>query len=192
MFVDNADTTRGAALHTRVDKGSGALPLTLSRKANPTSESAGADEDSRISKTDGESERIHSRSVTLGSDRLGVIAKLDLVEVRASNAEPDLLSTLEVCPVDYKVGAPREGEDGNQLWPTDQMQLGLQILILRDNGYRCDRGIIYYRATKQRVPLDWTLRLKTGCWRRLSPRQTMAGPIPPPMVWFAEVHPVFA
>jgi CRISPR-associated protein Cas1 len=27
VFVDNADTTRGAALHARVDKGSGALPV---------------------------------------------------------------------------------------------------------------------------------------------------------------------
>ncbi len=33
----------------------------------------------------------------------------------------------------------------------DKMQLGLQALILRDNAYTCGGGIIYYRATKQRV-----------------------------------------
>lgn len=68
-------------------------------------------------------EVIHSRSVQLGSARLGVTAKLDLVEARTD--PEDLFSTLEVCPVDYKAGAPRPGEDGNELWDADKMQLGL-------------------------------------------------------------------
>ncbi len=178
VFVDNADTTRGAALHARVDKGSGALPVAEAPAAEPDD-----GEENKTPKPGTEPEKIHSRSVTLGSDRLGVIAKLDLVEVRSNDADPDLLSPLQFCPVDYKAGAPREGDDGNELWPTDRMQLGLQILILRDNGYRCERGIIYYRATKQRVALEWTSELETWVLSQIeSARKTMEGPIPPPLV----------
>ena len=82
VFVDNADTTRGAALHARVDKGTGALPAVPSQKANvPPVESEG-DEESETAKACTEPVEIHSRSVTLGSERLGVTAKLDLVEIR--------------------------------------------------------------------------------------------------------------
>jgi CRISPR-associated protein Cas1 len=178
VFVENADTTRGAALHSRVDKGTGALPSAqIGKTDEPTTEAGSEKEDSEVTKAKTE---IHSRSVTLGSERLGVIAKLDLVEMQES---PDLLSRLEVCPVDYKAGAPREGEEANELWPTDRVQLGLQILILRDNGYRCDRGIIYYRTTKQRVPLEWTPELESWVLEQVeSARKTTAGPIPPPLV----------
>ena len=185
VFVDNADTVRGAAVHARVDKGTGALPAAQSAKTNAESDESDSDREGEDSKPRIENEKIHSRSVTLGSERLGVIAKLDLVEMRAAGEEdcPELLSRLDVCPVDYKAGAPREGEDGNELWPTDRMQLGLQILILRENGYRCDRGIIYYRAAKQRVPLEWTPELEAWVSAQVdSARQTMSGPIPPPLV----------
>ncbi len=132
IFLHNADTEKGRAIHTRVDKGKGDLP---------TAEDAGGDGD----------EKIHSRSVQLGSKRLGVSAKLDLVE---SGAEGGL------CPVDYKAGKPREGEESREIWPADQMQLGLQMLLLRENGYTCERGFIYYRATKQRVALDYSSDLE--------------------------------
>ena len=185
VFIENADTVRGAALHARVDKGAGALPAAQSEKGSTQSAESEGEGEGEGSKPRPENEKIHSRSVTLGSERLGVIAKLDLVEMRAGGEEdcPELLSRLEVCPVDYKAGAPREGEDGNELWPTDRMQLGLQILILRDNGYRCDRGIIYYRTRKQRVPLEWTPELEAWVSDQVdSARQTMSGPIPPPLV----------
>src|ERR1035438_10555713 len=57
--------------------------------------------------------------------------------------------TVEVCPVDYKAGAPKAGEAGNELWDADRMQLGVQALILRDNGYICNEAVVYYRETKQ-------------------------------------------
>ncbi len=86
-------------------------------------------------------ETIHARSVTLSSERLRVIAKMDLVEAEGGT----------VTPVDYKHGRPREGEDGLELWPSDRAQLAVQGIVLRENGYRCDEGIAYYRKTGQRV-----------------------------------------
>ena len=197
VFTENADTLRGGTIHKRVDAGSGALrPPDL----DPTQQA------------DSTGEVIHSRSVSLGSERLGVTAKLDLVEGSFSGAEPlaagaddkegaglgdseterKLIPSnaagggslkFSTCPVDYKAGSPREGDDGIELWPTDRMQLGLQMLLLRENGYACERGIIYYRATKQRVPLEMTPALEAWVLDQISAARNIAnGPIPPPLV----------
>jgi CRISP-associated protein Cas1 len=203
VFVESADTLRGAALHQRVDAGSGAMPKAASSKDRSPKSKVGTQEDSSSSapapeKGEGEagqssgdkkaeSEIIHSRSVQMGSDRLGVVAKMDLVEARGvrsdDGATGDLLAALEVCPVDYKAGAPKEGEEANELWDTDKMQLGLQALILRDNGYTCHEGIIYYRATKQRVRLPITPELERWVLERISEaRRVITGPMPAPLV----------
>jgi len=145
VFVHNADTERGKDVHSRVDKGSGALRVPIAASAAPAGE--GGEEQEPKEEAAAENEVIHSRSVQMGSRRLGVTAKLDLVESGDGAGE--------VCPVDYKVGSPREGSDALEIWPADRMQLGLQMLILRENGYNCRRGFIYYRGTKQRVPLEW-------------------------------------
>ncbi len=117
----------------------------------------------------------------MGSERLGMVAKMDLVESKTENV--DLLTAFEVCPVDYKAGAPKEGEEANELWDTDKMQLGLQALMLRDNGYACNEGIIYYRATKQRVRLPITSELENWILQNIAEaRRIVTGPIPPPLV----------
>lgn len=186
VFVENADTLRGGALHQRVDSGSGALPKAKRKTATDKpkeAEEAKVDSPDSASKEaeSAEPETIHSRSVQMGSERLGVVAKMDLVEAKAERE--DLLTALEVCPVDYKAGAPKEGEDANELWDTDKMQLGLQALILRDNGYACNEGIIYYRATKQRVRLPITPELESWILQKIAEaRKVVTGPIPAPLV----------
>jgi DUF1680 family protein len=94
----------------------------------------------------GDGETIHGRSVSLSSERLRLVAKLDLVE--GENGV--------VAPVDYKRGAPREGADGLELWDADRVQLAAQAIVLRENGYRCEEGIVYYVATRQRVRVPVT------------------------------------
>ncbi len=106
VFVESADTVRGEVLHARVDKGSGAMP-----KAKSASDDTGGAE-RKETKPSAEADEIHSRSVMLGSDRLGVVAKMDLVE--STLDEGGNVET--VCPVDYKAGSPREGENGLELW----------------------------------------------------------------------------
>ncbi len=193
LFLESADTVRGSTIHKRVDSGSGSL----APAAGPASAPASSDGETAASSKSGTlsersdspptpPEQIHSRSVSLGSEKLGVVAKLDLVEGWGSvdgGSQGDLFSAKVVIPVDYKVGSPREGRDANELWPTDQMQLGLQILLLRENGYTCKEGVIYYRATKQRVRFELTAEREA--WVRaqiLRARETMTGPIPAPLV----------
>src|SRR4051812_8455263 len=70
-WAESADTVEGRGIHRRVDRGADGLP------------EAGAI---------GQDERLHARSVTLSSDRLGLIARLDLIEIEDG----------VVIPVDYK------------------------------------------------------------------------------------------
>lgn len=204
VFVSNADTERGSAIHERVDRGKGSLPK--ARKKAKGEEDTTEGDGSGDGATDaGEpdlaelknhkpedaapaEEVIHSRSVMLSSVRLGVVAKMDLIEVKlTSRAGADLFGGREaetVTPVDYKAGAPKAGLEGNELWDADKMQLGLQILILRDNGYACDDGVIYYRATKQRVRLPMMAELEGWIIGKIAEaREVAASPtIPPPLV----------
>lgn len=88
-------------------------------------------------------EDLRTRSITLSSEAHRVIAKMDVVEAKDGM----------VTPVDYKHGRPRELDAGLEMWPTDRVQLAMQALVLRENGYRCDEAVVYYAATKQRVRL---------------------------------------
>lgn len=193
VFRHNEDTKRGAAEHTRVDAGKGDLPEPA--PAAPT-ENADAPE-SELSNSKSEigsaptpppgapPEVIHARSVMLGSTKLGVVAKLDLVEVVLEPTldlgdAPGLAGA--VCPVEYKTGAPREGENGRELWDADRMQLGLQILLLRENGYACSEGVIFYRQTRQRVRFVPTAADEAWIRKGIAAARACAdGPIPPPL-----------
>jgi CRISPR-associated protein Cas1 len=212
VFVHNADTKRGAAQHERVDAGAGAMPAskaplggaTEASKGNKGGDSAGEDNSAGSCPGDAPaapdesssaSETIHSRSVMLGSEALGVVAKLDLVEVTVESVAVDqpggVAPARESCvrtipvrviPVEYKAGAPREGEEGRGLWDTDRIQLGLQMLLLRENGYACDEGVVFYRETRQRV--RFTLDDESEAWIRrtiAAARTCTASPIPSPL-----------
>jgi CRISPR-associated protein Cas1 len=184
VFVESVDTLRGEAIHKRVDSGNGALPAAKKKAKKTTQDEPAATVDATAKEAEAqtaEPETIHSRSVQMGSERLGVVAKMDLVESKTE--KEDLFTALEVCPVDYKAGAPKEGEEANELWDTDKMQLGLQALILRDNGYTCNEGVIYYRATKQRVRLSITPELESWILQNIAEaRRVVTGPIPAPLI----------
>jgi CRISPR-associated protein Cas1 len=184
VFVESVDTLRGDAIHKRVDSGSGALPAAKKKAKKTTQDEPAATVEAPTKEAEtqnAEPETIHSRSVQMGSERLGVVAKMDLVESKTE--KEDLFTASEVCPVDYKAGAPKEGEEANELWDTDKMQLGLQALILRDNGYTCNEGVIYYRATKQRVRLPITPELESWILQNIAEaKRVITGPIPAPLV----------
>ncbi|MFB3776511.1 MAG: CRISPR-associated endonuclease Cas1 [Bryobacteraceae bacterium] len=123
--------------------------------------------------TEAEASRIHSRSVTLASETHKVIARIDLVELEGGVA----------TPVDYKHGRPRETDDGIELWPADKVQLALQGLILRENGYQCEEGVVYYVKTKQRVRVPFTGELIESTLQTAAEAKALAarGELPPPL-----------
>lgn len=115
-------------------------------------------------------EKLHARSVTLASATHHLIARMDLVELEGTAA----------TPVDYKHGAPQETPGGLSAWPSDVAQLAAQGLVLRENGFTCQEGVVYYAKTKQRirVPLDSETYSAAAALVRKA-LETSAAPTPP-------------
>ena len=79
-------------------------------------------------------------SVELSSRRLGLIAKADIIEHKNG----------EVVPVEVKRGSPpRHGP----AWMPDMVQICTIALLLRDNGYKCSEGQIYFASTRRRTTI---------------------------------------
>ena len=114
---------------------------------------------------------IHARSVSLGSERLGITAKIDLVE-----GEGNIVS-----PVDYKRGRRPHIAEG--VHDPEKVQLCAQGLLLREHGFSSDEGYIYFVASRERTPVlfDKELTEKTlGAIQAF--RETVSGEeIPPPL-----------
>lgn len=129
-WAESADTVEGRYRHRRVDKPSGNLP-----DPNETEEG----------------EKIHAKSITLSSSRLGLIAKMDLVEGEGS----------VVTPVDYKRGKRPHTPKG--AYDSERIQLCVQGLILEEHGYGCNEGVLYFVESKERVRVvfDEELRVQT-------------------------------
>ncbi|MDQ7851158.1 MAG: CRISPR-associated endonuclease Cas1 [Armatimonadota bacterium] len=112
-------------------------------------------------------ERFAARSVFLSAPQLGLSARIDLLEG----------SDGTVRPVDYKKGTP------GPLGPRDPeiLQLCAQGLVLRENGYRCDGGVLYYAGTRRRVDVAFDDELVSRTVEVVGDMQrTAVSPVPPP------------
>ncbi len=148
-WAESEDTLLGSMVHTRVDEEAGTLPTPEELVEGATG---------------------RAQSLMLSAPVLGIVAKVDLVEV----------SEAKVVVVDYKKGRPgREGPREPEL-----VQLCAQIMALRENGYPCQSGVLYYAETKQRVPVALTPELEAKVLEALAKlRETAAaGQLPPPLV----------
>ncbi len=142
VFVPSVDTEKGIAVHKRVDQPSVAPP-------EPGSDVPDADRPRSV------------RSLTLSSETLGCVAVLDLAEIEGRVA----------VPVEYRKGRPRRlsadpvSTDAKQSentteeaesmvpWPTDLVQVGLQVLLLEEAGYEVPRAVLYYAEEKRRLTI---------------------------------------
>jgi CRISPR-associated protein Cas1 len=143
LWAANADVAEGDRRHRRVDAGGGAAPLP---------------DDGALKA---------ARSVELSSERLGIIAKLDLLE--GANGQ--------VTPVDTKKGHP--ARDGTP-WEADAVQVCAQVLLLREHGYACERGEIFYAETRQRVPVEPTPELISRTLEIVADARSAAARLAPP------------
>ncbi|MDA8344044.1 MAG: CRISPR-associated endonuclease Cas1 [Thermaerobacter sp.] len=116
-----------------------------------------------------DTDAIHARSVELSDPQHGLIARMDLVEGDQGT----------VIPVDYKRGQPPDNRERS--WEPERVQLCVQGLILRGHGYRCDRGILYFSATRQRVEVPFDDPLVERTLTLLAEARAAAqGSAPPP------------
>ncbi|HZZ79754.1 MAG TPA: CRISPR-associated endonuclease Cas1 [Gemmataceae bacterium] len=118
---------------------------------------------------------LHTRSVQISSESLGISGKLDLIEEKDG----------ALYPVEYKRGGGPVGTDAPPFYENDAIQLCAQALLLEEeHGVAIPTAILYYIGSKSRVevPLgDW-LRAKTlqaiRTVRELSERDTPPAPLP--------------
>lgn len=153
-WADSGDTVTGRRVHKRVDKPAGP-------RAKALPESGELEEDTRI----------HARSITLSSNRLGLITKMDLIEA-ADGA---------VIPIDYKKGKRPHVPKG--AYSPERIQVCAQGLILREHGYQCEEGALYFAASKERVPVVFDDDLLEATQSAINGLRLVAagGQIPPPL-----------
>ena len=142
-------------MHRRVDKPGGKLP--------PAKQARGNDDEP--------DEKIHARSIQLSSNRLGLIARMDLIEGSGS----------VVTPVDYKRGKRPHVSHG--VYDPERVQLCVQGLILAEHGYTCPEGVIYYAGSRERVRVLFDEELLTLTRQTIDGLRFVAagGHIPPPL-----------
>lgn len=118
-FEYNEEVVEGKYAHRVVDKKSGTSKMRQS-----------------------DAEKIHARSVMLSDAELGLIAKMDLLELKGRAA----------TPIEYKRG---KVPDSESIYKDHVVQVCAQGLLLRANGYESTKGIIYYVSSKQRVEVKF-------------------------------------
>lgn len=137
-WEDNVYTVEGRHTHRRVDRIDHLLPDADADEARPVKTGDTGDEPPTI-----------SRSVPLMSASLGLSAKLDLVSSDGT----------EAVPVETKRGrVPNNPERSHD---THRVQLMAQGLLLREHGYQCDHGVVYFAGSRTRVDVPFTLELET-------------------------------
>jgi len=150
-WADSGDTEEGRRAHVRIDAGGGRLPAADDIDEKPD---------------------FAARSVMLGSERLGIIAKMDLIQGEDGT----------VTPIDTKKGKrPHVGEGA---YEPERVQICAQALILEDAGYKVAEGAIWYVGSRERVriALDDELRAKTRSAISELRLAAAAGRLPPPLV----------
>ena len=116
-----------------------------------------------------EFETFHARSVYLSG--AGITCRIDLLE-----GESRL-----VTPVDYKRGEAPDIPEG--AYEPERVQLCAQGLVLRENGFQCDEGIVYFVKSKKKVPVQFDDALVSRTKDLIAALRTMAerGEMPPPL-----------
>jgi CRISPR-associated protein Cas1 len=185
VFVPSADTEQGLGTHRRVDR-----PSHMPREAtrSPEADAGVGDGPSGEAALDPDRPRT-VRSLVLSSEKLGLTATLDLVELDGPKA----------VPVEYRKGRPRRASQPAEpldemleeprlvprpeAWPTDRVQLGLQVVLLEEAGFSVSEAYLYYAGErlKLRVTVDDALR-RDALAELEAAKKTAQGPRPAPLI----------
>ena len=169
-WADNHYTADGQAAHRRVDDFDDALPDAAGpatrglAEAEPAPPAAAPD-------TSGDEPPKISRSVSLSSESLGITAKLDLVSTLGD----------EAVPVETKRG--RVPDCPERSYEPERVQLMAQGLLLREHGYTCTHGFLYFRGSRTRVEIPFTeaLEADTRAWIQKARAAATSTQLPPPL-----------
>lgn len=97
---------------------------------------------------EGDAPPVICRSVMLSSDQLGLIGKPDVVETENGDA----------VAVDTKRGKPPDTPE--KCYEPERIQLMAQGLLLREHGFICKRGWLYFAGARKRIEVPFTPELE--------------------------------
>ncbi len=120
-WADNYFTADGKSVHKRADK-----------PGKPLVQPEALSEE-------GEPLPYTARAVWLSSQTLGITAKMEVLEVEGER----------VVPIEYKRGSRPNVPEGAYL--PERAQVCAQVLLLREHGFQCENGEIYYAKDRQRI-----------------------------------------
>lgn len=157
----NAFTADGTRVHKRVDASKKKLRAPPAQANLPDGVEAVVDD-----------QPYQARSVWLTSQRLGLTAKLDVIDVEGGRT----------LAVEYKRGKRPPVPEGAYL--PERAQLCCHVLLLRDNGYACDEAEIYFAGDRQRtrITIDEALITTTLAAVERVRELALAQQLPPPLV----------
>lgn len=116
-----------------------------------------------------------ARSLVLTSKSLGLTATLDMAIIDGNLA----------TPLEYRKGAPAKTKESGQQepWQLDRVQLGLQAILLEENGYRVNRLSAYYAETRAKIDFEFSEAVRAEALATLrEARECAAGPRPLPLL----------
>lgn len=121
LWADNEYVADGRWQHRAADERTGAVP--------------GPD--------DPDADIKRATSVQLSSERLGLVAKADVIEGHGG----------KVVPIEFKRGKVRSKDE--PVFLSDRVQLCVVGLLLQDAGYDCEEGVVYLTESRLRVPVPF-------------------------------------
>ncbi len=148
-WADNAYTVDGRNVHRRADRLDHVLPDPENSDSDDSDAAPeGGNGNGHKAGADGDEPPTVTRSVMLGSVALGLTGKLDLVSTADEVA----------VPVETKRGRVPNNEERS--YEPERVQLMAQGLLLREGGYQCDHGVLYFAASRTRVDVPFTPELQ--------------------------------
>ena len=149
QWAESADTAQGNRVHAATK--AGAAP------ALPDPNEAPPD--------------LVTRRVTLASERLGLIAEIDVLELEDGAA----------IPIDHKKGKRPHVAEGAYL--PERAQVAVQGVLLREAGFACNEGALWFAGSRERVRVPLTEELVAAAVGAASELRLAAAArrIPPPL-----------
>jgi CRISPR-associated protein Cas1 len=176
-FADNVYTVDGRVVHTRVDGAQGQLPLAQASGPGAGTAGGAGERDAGVGSAAGPAEASEARpyvarSVWLSSERLGLTAKIDVVEGLEGR----------VTSIEYKRGQAPDVPEGAHL--PERAQVCAHVLLLREHGFVCEGAEIYFAGSRRRVPITIDEALIAETLRAIERVRavTASAEMPPPLV----------
>lgn len=144
IFVSNADVDEGSEAHERAAVRSDRIRRKSKEEIVPH-QSTGDDTESIWP--------VVPKNLKFGNGKnlVGVLDAIEIAQGKLIPVEAKKSASPESGPIFWQ-----QYELPAIAWYNDQLQILAQIKLLRENGYVCDEGIIYYRENHRRVhvPFD--------------------------------------